>query len=567
MREAKFMGWRDYLLRAVMALCRVIYWWPLRRATRDPDTRQWRVLRNILAANAATDFGQRYEFAEVHTLEDFRCKVPVQTFETLRPYIQRQALTGRRTLTTRSAVMYALTSGTTGKPKYLPLSLRASRQTQAEQRLFSCLQYAMCPEAFAGKILAIVSPRVERRMVDGVPAGAVSGFLYETTPKIIKTNYVLPCEVFEIDDYDLKYKTVLRLALAEVDITYMGAANPSSFLRLQEVLNESWEELAESLETGCIPELARVEPGIRHAIEARLEPNPRRAAELRRLAHRGGVTFAELWPRLRLLTTWTGGSCGIALDSLTRALPPTTRVMDLGYISSEFRGTIPVGRVSNGGLPLLHHHFFEFVEKNRWENGTREFLTLGELKKGCEYFVLVTTSSGLYRYFMNDVVKVVDFYEATPLIVFLQKGKGVTNITGEKICESQVLDAVKNSENNLGFDSPFFVMLADEVAAKYELFLELDPTSESLTKIAEEVDDALCVLNIEYRGKRASGRLRRLDVFALSPGTADAYKRFYLGHGQREGQFKPVILQYKKDCGFRFRQHAPGYFGGGLVHH
>ena len=59
---------------------------------------------------------------------------------------------------------------------------------------------------------------------------------------------------------------------------------------------------------------------------------------------------------------------------------------------------------------------------------------------GRRYFVFVTTGSGLYRYDMNDIVEVVGLHERTPLIRFIQKGKGVVSFTGEKLYETQVID-------------------------------------------------------------------------------------------------------------------------------
>ena len=67
------------------------------------------------------------------------------------------------------------------------------------------------------------------------------------------------------------------------------------------------------------------------------------------------------------------------------------------------------------------------------------------MRKGLDYYIIVTTPSGLYRYFINDVVRVTGFLHAAPLLKFMQKGKGVTNITGEKLYEAQVLAAVSGA--------------------------------------------------------------------------------------------------------------------------
>jgi hypothetical protein len=353
----------------------------------------------------------------------------------------------------------------------------------------------------------------------------------------------VPPQVSAIADYDLKYLVILRLALAFPGITYMGSPNPSTFLRLLDILNERREALAHSLETGIFPEMDALDDDIRSVVSRHVSADRVRAAQLRRSAP---LTFANLWPAIALVTTWTGGSCGIALDKLRNALPAGTRVMELGYQATECRGTIALEAETPGGLPPLHHHFFEFVEQDAWDGGQPSFLGLEELSPGRRYYIVITTAAGLYRYFMNDLVEVTEHYRSTPLIRFVQKGKGVTNLTGEKLYEGQVIQAVQAAARQYRLAAPFFLLVADEERPAYRLFLEDDPSLRPpLSELAAAVDRHLGDLNIEYHSKRASGRLAPLTLAWLKPGAGEAYKAACVRSGQREGQFKPVVLEYR----------------------
>ncbi|MGB5131986.1 MAG: GH3 auxin-responsive promoter family protein, partial [Steroidobacteraceae bacterium] len=178
--------------------------------------------------------------------------------------------------------------------------------------------------------------------------------------------------------------------------------------------------------------------------------------------------------------------------------------------------------------------------------GKPEFLTLDRIRKGGDYYIFVTTPSGLYRYFINDLVRVRGFLHRMPLLTFLQKGKGVTNITGEKLYEAQVLDAVRAVATKSGLATRFVMMLADEVLRCYRLYLEVEGGSQLCASIlARDVDAKLGEINIEYRAKRTSGRLGPLSAAWLKAGSADDYKRFCVEGGQREGQFKIVALGYR----------------------
>ena len=547
---------RATLTRLVMAIYGIGYWLPMRRATANPRRTQERVLREILARNRDTAFGLLHDLGAVRSPRHYARNVPVCTYEQLRPWIETQDATGDAVLSAENPVMYASTSGTTGEPKYIPVLPSTLRDYARDQRLFSYLQYRNCPKAFTGKVFAIGSPAIEGRLPSGTPYGSLSGHFYDSMPEFVKASYVVPAEVFAIEDYDLKYKIMLRLALAEPGITYMGAANPSSFLRLQVLLNECAYEMADSLDSGALAFVDTLPRCIRETIESRLSPEPGRAGELRRLAADGPIVLADLWPGIRLLTTWTSGSCGIALDALRDTLPEDAMVLDLGYLSSEFRGTLTSDASVDGGIPTIHRHFFEFVERDKWDRGDRNYLLIDALEAGREYYILVTTGSGLYRYYMNDIVRVTGFYRRTPLIKFIQKGQGVTNITGEKVYEGQVMEAVKRTEKSLKFNSVFYLMLADEKIGGYSLYLEPRGLPKGRAgDVAEALDGHLSQLNIEYRAKRASSRLAPIDVRLLADGSADDYKRFCLSNGQREGQFKPATLQYRSELAFPLERY------------
>ena len=206
----------------------------------------------------------------------------------------------------------------------------------------------------------------------------------------------------------------------------------------------------------------------------------------------------------------------------------------------------------NRCIPTFQEHVFEFIEVHGDEGHAPDPVMLEHLQQGKKYQVLVTTRSGLYRYAMNDIVEVTGWFNRVPTIRFVQKGKGVTNITGEKLYEHQVVEAVEAVLRASGFACEFYVMLADVHTAGYTLYLEHAAVPSSFSC---EVDEQLARMNIEYKAKRESGRLQPLRTVPLRPGTADAYRAHCVAKGQRDAQFKLIRLQYNQDCSFDFSQH------------
>ena len=276
------------------------------------------MLARLVGANRDTRFGREHGFADIRDHHAFQARVPVQDYETLRPYIDEQRETGTPALTAEQPAFYAQTSGTTSKPKHIPVTPSMLAMHRQEQALFSYLQYRACPAAFEGKAFGIMGAAVEGRLDSGHIVGSVSGHLYESLPRAIRSRFVVPPEVLGIADYDLKYLVILRLALGEPRVTYLGAPNPSTFLRLLDILNDRRELLLDSLATGRFEPLNGLDPRLRALLAHRLTADSARAAHLRSLP---ALTFANVWPGIRLVTTWTGGSCGIALENVRRKLP------------------------------------------------------------------------------------------------------------------------------------------------------------------------------------------------------------------------------------------------------
>lgn len=548
-----FINW---LLAGRMMLLGLSLYRPLKRAAKNPWLHQEKLLLKILNENKNTVIGKKFQFQSINTYQQFKTSVPIHSYEDIRAFIEKQEETKTPVLNTEMPVMYNQTSGTTGLPKYIPILKSTLSEIKKNQNIFSYIQHKTIPEGFYGKLLGLVSPAIEGHLSSGTPYGSASGMIYKNMPKIAQSKYVVPYEVFEILDYEIKYYVIMVFALAEKNITYLGSANPSTFLRMLEVVKLHKEDLLNDIERGVISCINEVSPGISQKIKSSFKANPKRAAELKSIIDDAGnsLGLADLWPYLKIITTWTGGSCGVALNKIKSKLPEDTRIFELGYLSSEVRGTITIND-NNEGVLTFQDNFFEFIEKEKWENNIQDFLTIDKITVGTEYYIFITTASGLYRYHMNDIIRVTNKFENTPTIIFVQKGKGVTNITGEKLYESQVITAVTAVEKKYNFHSVFYQMIGNEENFSYSLYLEADLNTDDKFVIEKSIDTYLCEANLEYKTKRSGGRLNPLKLHLLKKGTSELYKISCLKKGQKEGQFKTIILLLKQDISFPFESY------------
>ena len=540
------------ILRAGLRLTQARRYRELLEGAKHPQDVQQALLRRIMAENAGAEFGREHGFSHVTDASSYRQALPVQSYEDLRPYIERQELTGEQCLTTERPVYYHRTSGTVGAAKNIPVTESGLRRMKRDQQLAAYV-WSRDTAILQGKGFAISGQAVEGRMDGGAPFGSASGLLYRGQSRLVRSRYVLSHQVADIEDYDARYLATVIYGLAEPNVTGMATANPSTFLRLLSVADQNSDTILEAIATGRMPDAGSLPVAVRQGLKA----NPDRAAGLARcLETAGRFTYIDIWPHLKGVVTWTGGSCGTALSGLNGLLQPDIPIIELGYLASEFRGTLNIDARSNVCLPTLFQTYFEFVERDTWEDGGADFLGLHELEQDRDYYVFVTTPDGLYRYDMNDIVRVSGMVHRTPALDFVQKGKGTTSITGEKLTESQALDAVPAILSQRGIHQRFFIVIADEEAAGYTLFVEAGDGGNGKGKdravISAEVDYRLCQLNVEYEAKRKSGRLVPLELRWLRPGSGDKYRSACVESGQRDTQFKYLHLQYARECRLDF---------------
>ena len=524
-----------FLFKSVLTIKQRPFYQAMMKAASEPKLTQEEVLKRIVHANRDTEFGRKHDFKSIDSVEQYRKQVPVHDFELLRPYIESQRDTGVEALTAEQVVHYNRTSGTTGAPKDVPVTQTGVAETRLLSQLgaFVLIQQT---SIFTGKVFAIGGAAVEGHTRNGNPIGSASGLIYRQQSRFVRTRYAIPPEAFDIEDSELRYVVMAIFGMRERNVTTMATANPSTFVRLLEVIHNNIDDILEHIERGTFPEWQTPLPPI--------NPRPARAEYLRSLvAKKEKLTYQDIWPNVKGVVVWCGGSCRFAVSKLRKLLPTPTRIIELGYNASEVRGTINLNIQENLCLPTLQHVYFEFVKVDDWENDLRHFVGLHELQEHTDYYIFITTSSGLYRYDINDVIQVTGKIYDTPTLEFVRKGRGVTNITGEKLTESQVMEGMERLCAQLSIDPDFFVLLADELKSSYLLCIELDSDHHPDTLI-NTFDSILQQLNIEYESKRKSERLGLMRYHRLPAGAGFAYRSDLISAGQRDAQFKYQHLQY-----------------------
>ena len=512
---------------------------------------------------SGTEYGRRFLFSKIASPEEYRRAVPIVNYEALAPSIER-IIRGEENIlfpTREKLLMFAMTSGTTASPKYIPVTGRYYRELAQGNFIWGMRLLSDHPHALDHKILHIISPSRERETERGVPCGAATGLVAESQKKIAHFKYALPPAIYRIDDYDAKYYCIMLLAMRR-KISLLIAANPSTLVALGICLEKNAGRMIKDWHDGTLSVAERLDPAMRRALAPRVGKKRALASKLDRLlAHRGRLLPSDVWPELKVIGCWTGGTLTPYLD-LVRTYWGAKPMRDPGLIASEGRMTVPLEDGARGGVLDIGSHFYEFIPYNE-ERAGGDTLLAHELREGEKYYIILTTSSGFFRYNISDVVQVTGYFGETPILKFLHKGNRISSLTGEKVSEHQVVEAFRACERGLGFSAPQFTVCPGwDVPPFYFVLLEErpdglfadDPGERLLASLGARFDTELSELNMEYRSKRDSGRLGAPVVRVITEGSFERDKRAHIQKsGGRLEQYKHPYLSPLLDHCARFQ--------------
>ncbi|NLU22772.1 MAG: GH3 auxin-responsive promoter family protein [Phycisphaerae bacterium] len=515
-------------------------------ATRQATAIQERVLLAKIRRNADSQFGRDYGFAHIHSPADFVRQVPILRYEDHAPYIEKlkagdfSALLGPG----QRVHMFALTSGTTATPKYIPVTDAFLKEYRRGWNAFGIKALLDHPHAILRPIAQVSSRMDESRTAGGIPCGAITGLMAATQKRLVRKYYVTPACIAHIDDPAAKYYTIMRLAVPS-DVAFLITASPATQLKLARTADEHRESLIRDIHDGTLRPDLDVPAAVRQALRPRLKADPAAARRLEELVRRRGRLLPRDYWNLGFLANWTGGTMGLYLRDFPEYFGDVP-VRDIGLLASEGRVSIPVEDGTPAGILDVTSHFIEFVPRDEMETSKPIALRSHQVEVGQEYFVLLTTSSGLYRYDLGDLVRVVGFAGETPIIEFLNKGAHTCSLAGEKLTEHQVILAMKTAVETTGVTVTNFI-LAPRWGSPPHYTLHIEPdaqarkvlsgtgegsaertpkasgevapaTSRGLADLAHELDRHLQAVNIEYASRRASDRLGPLRLNLLPEG-------------------------------------------------
>ncbi|MBP9022796.1 MAG: GH3 auxin-responsive promoter family protein [Spirochaetes bacterium] len=461
-------------------------------------------LYSILDSNKDTVYGKKNGFEHIKTIEEYQKSVPVATYEDYRLFIEDIKIGKNNILTKEQILLFELTSGSASASKYIPYTNGLKKEFQKGLKPWIYNLYSSYRGIRWGQSYWSITPAGTKKKYTegGIPVGFEEDTEYfgKLEKKLFDIVFAVPASLAEETDMDIFYqKTSIYLIKCRY-LSLISVWNPTFLLLILEYMTKNAETLCNIIYKNSIKRNWLKEILIKQE-------------------------YNKIWKSLKVISCWCDGNSQGYKDKLEKMFPGTV-IQPKGLLSTEGFISMPFAG-ENGSRISVNSHFFEFQSLE----DDLIYLT-HQLQKGKRYTVIITTSGGLYRYNLKDIVEVVGFNNGFPGIKFIGRQDRVSDLFGEKLHEEFVVNAVSKHLMN-----PEFFMAAPE-NDRYVLYVK---SNNLESKLAEALDVELRE-NFHYDYCRKLGQLKELSVIAITGNPQKDYLEECVKRGQRLGDIKTVNL-------------------------
>ncbi|XP_054767544.2 uncharacterized protein LOC129274823 [Lytechinus pictus] len=510
---------------------------------------QENILLRILKENSHTAYGKEYKFSDIHTLEQFRQRHPVVTYEHYRKYIERAKEGETNVMTPQPPSSFVRTSGTTGHSKFIPLTNRLDLLKTMFGRC-SASAFENCPGLglLQKQFLFYVAPKITK-----AKSGAnIESFLTlsrQQEDKLIP--YTTPTAGYHISTLKEACYIHSLFALREPTIGVVFTFFIHYIESMMKLMERRWSDLVDDIAYGTIHDDIELDDGIRSALTTALgSGDPERARFLRGEFEKGmNNILKRVWPDFALVI---GIDNTGSWQNIERKFAKGIPLLPFVYGSSEgIIGHALLTLDQRKGYSLLPHELvYEFIKFEDTDQKQPETYLADEVEIGQRYELVITQINGFYRYRMGDIIRVIGYEDGSkeaPIIEFQYRIGLMLNVRYEKLNQMDVKKTVKScvgtwsgvklvdyavAESNLiNEESPAYEK--DEIMPYYLIFLELEPGERNEPISSDEkrmIDVKFRDVNSDYARLRREGSISQPRVHIVKPGTFDDLKTYILLH-------------------------------------
>ncbi len=478
----------------------VIKWLNIKRITqielysKYPHEIQDEMLFKLLNSASGTEFGTSHQFGAITTVGEYQKRVPLQTYEEIKPWIERLRQGEKSLLWPGETRWFAKSSGTTSdKSKFIPVTKESLEDCHFRGgKDVMALYVRNYPDSkiFSGKSLTLGGSHNINNFSNNSYYGDLSAILIENIPSWTQFIRIPPAEIALIEEFEEKIEKIIDSSLSENVTSFAGV--PSWYLVMMK----------------------------------------------RVLERTGKSNILEVWPALELFIHG-GVNFDPYREQYKKLIPSSNMHYMETYNASEGFFAIQDNPDSRDMLLMLDLGvFYEFIPMKEWGSPQPTVLTLKDVELDENYAIVISTNGGLWRYIIGDTVK---FTSRMPYRIRITgRTKHFINAFGEELIVDNAEQALKIAcereqaiieEYTAG---PIFMGEGQKGAHQWIIEFEKEPINPE--RFMSVLDTVLKSLNSDYEAKRHKNLTLEMPHLVMAP--PGTFYEWMKSRGKTGGQNK-----------------------------
>jgi len=449
---------------------------------------QQNLLNQLVKTGKSTIFGKEHGFNSISDYESFKKAVPIRDYEGLKSYIEQVKKGTPNVLWKGHPLYFAKTSGTTSGVKYIPITKDSiSNHINGARNAILTYMATTGNTSFAdGRMIFLSgSPILER--VGGIATGRLSGIVNHHIPSYLRKNQLPSFETNCIEEWEEKLEKVVEETLGK-DMSLIGGIPPWMQMYFDSLVAKTGKPVKD------------IFPNLQVLVQ-------------------GGVNFEPY--KTKLFET-----IGKEVDTIE--LFPASE----GFFAFQDRRNEP-GLLLNTNSGIFYE-FIPLAEVHK-ENPTR--LSLGEVKLGEQYALIINSNAGLWGYSIGDTVK---FVSVDPYrIIVSGRVKHFISAFGEHVIGEEVEQTLLKATHELKVSVVEFTVAPfiqqGEGKSYHEWFIEFEKAPADMALFSQKLNEYMCEKNVYYQDLIVGNILEPLHITSLKKNAFIDYMR---AQGKLGGQNK-----------------------------
>lgn len=463
---------------------------------------QEQVFRKLIQTAAATEWGAKYNYANIRTYDDFKY-VPIQQYDDIKGYVDRMRHGEKNILWPGQVVWYAKSSGTTNdKSKFIPVSKDGLHHIHYQGGTDAVALYLRSnPQSnfFSGKGLILGGSHSPNYNLKDSLVGDLSAILIQNINPLVNFIRVPSKEIALLSEFEEKVERIAETTIHE-NVTNLSGV-PSWML-----------------------------------------------AVIKRILEKTGAKHLnEVWPNLEVF--FHGGVCFTPYREQYKQLITSDKMhyMETYNASEGFFGL--QSDLNDPAMLLMIDYdvFYEFIPLEDIDNPAPAIVPLSGVEIGKNYAMVISTSCGLWRYIIGDTVK---FTQKDPYkFIITGRTKHFINAFGEELMVDNAEKGLARACAETGAQvleySAAPVFMDANAKCRHQWLIEFSVMPDSLEKFRHTLDKALQEINSDYEAKRHKDiTLQELEIIVARP---NLFHDWLKQKGKLGGQHKVPRLSNNRD--------------------